>query len=130
MDVTGGWSNLTTKALVVQKYQMDMELVIEMLSATGFIAHGVRDAKEAIKMAKNELYDLIIMDAEPMGMDGIQLAKLIRNESSYKNVALIALAANETKREQERFLTAGFDAYIPTPVNVLEFMKRMERYKK
>ncbi|MCZ7380957.1 MAG: response regulator [Candidatus Methanoperedens sp.] len=121
---------MAAKALVLQKYQLDMELVVEMLKATGFIAHGARDAKEAIKMTKNERYDLIIMDAEPLGMEGIELAKLIRDESSYKNVALIVLTANATRREKEKFITAGFDAYMTTPVSVSEFMKTIEKYNK
>jgi two-component system cell cycle response regulator DivK len=121
---------MATKALVLQKYQLDMELVVEMLKATGFIAHGARDAKEAIKMTKNESYDLIIMDAEPLGMESIELAKLIRNNSSYENVALIVLTANATKREKEKFITAGFDAYMTTPVSVSEFMKTIEKYNK
>jgi len=121
---------MAAKALVLQKYQIGMELVVEILNATGFIAHGARDAKEVIKMTKNESYDLIIMDAEPLGMDGIELANLIRDETSYKNVALIVLTANATRREKEKFIAAGFDAYMTTPVSVSEFMKTIEKYNK
>ncbi len=119
-----------TKALVVQKYPMNVELVIEMLTPMGFIAHGTNEANEVIKLTEKELYDLIIIDTELLGSDCRQLPKIIRSKPSYKDVAIVAITTNEMPREKERFLASGFDDYIPIPINVSEFIKRMERYKK
>ena len=118
-----------TKALVVQKYPMNMELVIEMLTTMGFIAHGTNDANQLIKMIEKEFYDLIIIDTEPLGLDYRQLPKIIRSKPPYKDVAIVAITNNEMPREKERFLASGFDDYIPIPIGVSEFIKRMEKYK-
>jgi len=119
-----------TKAIVVQKYPMNMELVIEMLTTMGFIARGTNDSNELIKMIEKELFDLIIVDTELMGLDCGQLPKIIRNKPSYKDVALVAITNNEMPREKQRILNCGFDDYIPIPIDVSEFIKRMEKYKK
>jgi CheY-like chemotaxis protein len=118
-----------TKALVLQKNPINMELVIEILAALGFIAHGTSDANEVIKMMEKEFYDLIIIDIELFGLDCTQLPKIIRSKPSYNNAAIVAMTTNEMPREKERFLASGYDDYIPIPINVSEFMKRMEKYK-
>lgn len=119
-----------TKVLVVEDNPINMELMLEILNALGFIAHGEKDGKGAIKITEKEIYDLIIMDIELPGMNGIEVKDAIKKSAAYKNVPVIALTAYAMKGDRERFLSAGFDGYIPKPIDVPEFMKKMERYKK
>ncbi len=117
------------KVLVVEDHPLNMELVLEILEAMGFNARGAEDGKQAIGMVEKELYDLIIMDIELPGMNGVEVKDMIKTKPSYKNVPVIALTSYAMKGDRERFIGSGFDDYVPKPIDVPEFMKRIEKYK-
>ncbi len=117
------------KVLVVEDNTLNMELVLEILDAMGFNARGAEDGDKAVIMAEKELYDLIIMDIELPGMNGVEVKDMIKTKPSYKNVPVIALTSYAMKGDRERFIGSGFDDYVPKPIDVPEFMKRMEKYK-
>lgn len=119
-----------TKVLVVEDSPYNMELVLEVLDDMGFMAAGVTNGAEAIKITENEVYDLILMDIELPGMDGISIQKILRNNPKYKNVPIIALTAYAMKGDKERFLAVGFDDYISKPIYIDDFTKRLEKYRK
>lgn len=119
-----------TKVLVVEDNPINMELVLEILNVMGFTAWGAKDGKEAIEMAGTESYDLIIMDIELPGMNGIKIKNIIKSQHGHENAPVIALTAYAMKGDKERFLGEGFDEYIPKPIDLTDFMQRMEKYKK
>lgn len=119
-----------TKVLVVEDNPINMELVIELLSTQGFNAIGVENGEEAIKQTEKEVYDLVLMDIELPGMDGIEVARIIRNRSPYEDVPVIALTAFAMKGDKERLLSSGFDDYISKPIDVPGFLKKLEKYRK
>lgn len=116
------------KVLVVEDDALNTELVLEILNEMGFTAHGAVDGEEAIKKSEKEFYDLIIMDIMLPGMDGIETTRVIKSMPDYKDVPIIALTALAMKGDKERLLNAGFDCYIPKPIDVHDFRKRMEKY--
>ncbi len=118
-----------TKALVVQKNHLNLELVLEILYEQGFNADKAYDGEAAIKKTEKEIYDLILMDVALPDMNGVEVTRIIKNMSCYKDVPVIALTAFAMKGDRERFLDSGFDDYIPKPIDVCEFMKKMETYK-
>lgn len=117
------------KVLVVEDNPLNMELVTELLNAQGFITDGAQDGEEAVRKAENETYNLIIMDIELPGIDGVEATKRIKTKSRNKFVPVIALTAFALKGDRDRFLKSGFDAYLSKPINVPEFMKVIENYK-
>lgn len=119
-----------TKVLVVEDSRFNMELVLDILDNMGFKADGAIDGAEAIKNAENEVYDLVLMDIELPGMDGTAIQKILKKKLKYKNVPIIALTAYAMKGDKERFLAAGFDDYIPKPIDIVDFKKRLEKYRK
>lgn len=119
-----------TKALVVEDDPLNMELVFEMLGAKGFTAEGAMTGEDAINMAEKEVYDLVLTDIGLPGIDGIEVAKIIKSKPGYETIPVIAFTAYATMEDKNRFLSGGFDDYIPKPVDVIGFMKKMEKYKK
>ena len=105
-----------------------MELVFEILLAKGFIVHASIDGEEALRKIEKDVYDLILMDIELPGMDGIETTKIIKAKD--KNMYVIALTSYAMKGDRERFLTAGFDDYISKPLDVSEFLKKLEEHLK
>jgi two-component system cell cycle response regulator DivK len=121
---------IMTKVLVVEDNPLNMELVLEILNGMNFQAHYAVDGKEAVKMAQKETYDLILMDIDLPDMNGVEVARIIRTNPTYMNTPIIALTAYVMKGDRERFLASGFSDYVPKPVDVKEFMKLLDKYKK
>ncbi len=115
--------------LVVEDNPFNMELVTEALSTQGLTVDGAVDGKEAIKKAESQIYDLILMDIALPGMDGIEVTKLVKKKPEYKDVPVVALTAYALKEDRGRFLEAGFDDYVSKPIDMPEFMKRIEKYR-
>ena|SRR3989304_4249479 len=119
-----------TKVLVVEDNPLNMELVLEILRSLGFIVNGAINGEDAVKEVEKEHYDLILMDIELPVMDGISAIKIIKSMPGYNNVPAIALTAFAMKGDRKKFLSGGFDDYIAKPIDVPEFMKKMQHFKK
>ena len=102
-----------------------MELVIEILTSQGFMVHTAIDGEEAIRKIEKDVYDMVLMDIELPGMNGVETTKIIKAKD--KNMCVIALTSYAMKGDKERFLTAGFDDYISKPLEVSDFLKKMEK---
>ncbi len=116
------------KVLVVEDNPLNMELVIEILKSLGFLVKGATDGQEAVNMAELEHYDLILMDIELPLMDGISAIRMIKNKPGSEKVYAIALTAFAMKGDREKFLKAGFNDYVAKPINVPEFMDKMQKF--
>jgi two-component system cell cycle response regulator DivK len=116
------------KVLVVEDNPLNMELVLEILNTNDYTSDKATDGNEAVRKAENKAYDLILMDIELPGMDGVEAAKIIK--SKHKNVPVIALTSYAMKGDRERFLAAGFDDHISKPLDLTEFHKKLEKYRK
>lgn len=117
-----------TKVLVVEDNPLNMELVIEILLARGFMVQEACNGEEAIKKADNEDYDLILMDIELPGLDGVEVTKILKTKN--KNIPVVALTSYAMKGDRERFMRAGFDEYLSKPLDISDFLTRLEKYKK
>jgi CheY-like chemotaxis protein len=117
------------KVMVVEDNPTNMELVVEMLTSCGFAVDTAVNGEDAVTKAENEVFDLIVMDIELPGMDGVDATKLIKSKPGYENTPAIALTAYAMKGDRERFLAEGFNEYISKPVNLDDFMKILKEYK-
>ncbi len=79
-----------TKVLVVEDNPLNMELVVEILTSRGFAVHEAIDGEEAMKKIEKEDYDLILMDIELPGLDGVEVTKMIKKRY-VKTQALISI---------------------------------------
>ncbi len=120
--------NGMTKVLVVEDNPLNMELVVEILNTRGFIVHEAIDGEEAMKKIEKEDYDLILMDIELPGLDGVEVTKIIKKR--YVKTPVVALTSYAMKGDRERFLAAGFDEYLSKPLDISDFLKRLEKYHK
>ncbi len=119
-----------TKVLVVEDTPLNMELILEILDGQGFIVESAEDGEKAIKMAEKQVYDMILMDIELPGIDGIEVTRIIKSKPPYKDVPVIALTAYAMKGDKERLLGKGFHDYISKPIDVPDLIKRLEKYRK
>ena len=114
------------KALVVEDTPLNMELVLEILTSLGMDVDIANDGEEAVRKTEKEIYDIIFMDIALPGIDGAQATGIIKNRPGYKNVPVIALTAFAMKGDKEKFIAGGFDDYIAKPIDVTNFIKKVE----
>ena len=113
------------KVLVVEDNPINMELVMEILTVNGISAGEAVNGEEAIEMVEKETYDFVLMDIELPGMDGVDATKIIK--SRHKNLPILALTSYAMKGDRERFLAAGFDDYISKPIDVNNFIEKINK---
>lgn len=130
MSIAGCLAKEGYKVLVVEDNPLDMELVLEVMDSMGITALGAVDGNEAVRMAGKETYDLIIMNIELPDIDGVETARIIRSRPEYKDTPIIALTAFAMKGDRELFLASGFNDYVAKPIEIKEFMKVLEKYRK
>ncbi len=118
------------KVLLVEDNPLNMELILEILRSQGFTVETADDGEKGIKKAESAAYDLILMDIALPGMDGVEATKMIKNRPEYRNVPVVALTAFAMAGDKERLLKAGFDEYISKPLDVHDFIERMQKYRK
>ncbi len=119
-----------TTILVVEDEPLNLELLTEILNSMGIMSEVAENGENAIKSAGNKVYDLILMDIGLPGIDGIEAMRIIRNDPRYKEVPIIAITSYAMKGDKERLLAAGFDDYIPKPVDITVFMEKLNKYRK
>ncbi len=81
--------------------------------------------EEAIAKASDKDYDIILMDIQLPGMDGVQSMKQIR-KNSQNHTPMIALTAFAMKGDEERYLMEGFDAYVSKPIELKILLNKIQ----
>jgi PAS domain S-box-containing protein len=112
------------KVLVVDDVATNLDVARGLMLPYGLTIDCVLSGPEAIeKIRKEEVkYDVVFMDHMMPGMDGIEATRIIRNEigNEYaKTVPIIALTANALAGNEEIFLSAGFNAFIAKPIDIM-----------
>ncbi|MEW6680480.1 MAG: response regulator [bacterium] len=109
------------KILLVDDEPFNMELAKDLLEVAGFMVCEATNANEAIEQAKQAKFDLILMDVQLPGMDGLTATKIIKDDSMNRDTPIVALTAYAMKGDKERIESGGCDGYITKPINTKEF---------
>jgi two-component system cell cycle response regulator DivK len=107
--------------LIVEDNPRNLKLVRDLLDYAGYRTLGVSNAEDGIELARSRRPDLVLMDVQLPGMDGVEALARLRADPDAGEIPIVALTAFAMKDDRERFLAAGFDAYIEKPLNVREF---------
>jgi two-component system, cell cycle response regulator DivK len=114
--------------LVVEDNEKNMKLFRDVLRAKGYRTLEATTGEQALALATEHAPDLILMDIQLPGVDGVTALGRLRENDATAGTPVIALTAQAMQGDRERFLGAGFDGYISKPVNVLEFVETVKRY--
>lgn len=113
------------RILICEDTPANMMLVLTLLESVGHTTFQADRALPGIEIALHEPLDLILMDVQMPGMDGIEATRILRADPRTQNVPILALTALAMKGDRERLLAAGFDGYIEKPIDYLEFLERV-----
>jgi two-component system cell cycle response regulator DivK len=110
------------KVLVVEDNPANMKLVTFLLQSAGHAVLSATDAEVGLTMARGEQPDLILMDIQLPGMDGLEATLLLKRDDATSAIPVIALTALAMKGDEERIRAAGCDGYIAKPMRYQEFL--------
>ena len=113
----------TTKVLVIEDNAMNMELAIDLLRIQGHDVLAARSAEEVMRILQDVTPDLILMDIQLPGMNGLDLTRRLKENRRTRGIPIIATTAYAMTGDHERALKAGCSGYIPKPINIEQFSR-------
>ncbi len=118
------------KVLLAEDNTVNQKVALHHLRRLGCEADVAQDGDEAVRMAKETLYDLILMDVQMPHMDGLQATAAIRAlaHEQHRAVPIVALTAHAFAEDRARCLEAGMDDYLSKPLRPHDLGRLIERY--
>ncbi|MDQ2944152.1 MAG: response regulator [Candidatus Dormibacteraeota bacterium] len=108
--------------LIVEDNAANMKLAKFLLQSAGHSVLSATDAEAGLTLAREEQPDLILMDVQLPGMDGLEATALLKRDDATRAIPVIALTALAMKGDEERIRAAGCDGYIAKPLAYREFL--------
>jgi two-component system cell cycle response regulator DivK len=110
------------KVLLVEDNPANMTLAVFLLQSADHVVISAVDAEAGLTLAREQQPDLILMDIQLPGMDGLQATSILKGDDATRNIPVIALTALAMKGDEERIRAAGCDGYIAKPLDYKNFL--------
>jgi two-component system cell cycle response regulator DivK len=111
-----------SKVLIVEDNPANLTLAIFLLESSGHVVIAATDAEAGLTLARQEQPDLILMDIQLPGMDGLEATTLLKRDDATRAIPVIALTALAMKGDEERIRAAGCDGYVAKPLAYKDFL--------
>lgn len=108
--------------LIVEDNPANMKLAVFVLKQAGYSVLSAVDAELGLALAREQHPDLIMMDIQLPGMDGLAATALLKQDEATRKIPVIALTALAMKGDEARIREAGCDAYIAKPIRYQEVL--------
>ncbi len=108
--------------LIVEDNAANMRLAVFLLRSAGHAVLSATDAEAGLALARQEQPNLILMDIQLPGMDGLEATTLLKQADRTKAIPVIALTALVMQGDEERIRAAGCDGYIAKPMRYQQFL--------
>jgi CheY-like chemotaxis protein len=116
------------KILIVEDNDNNRTLFRDILMFQGYEVLVASDGQEGLTVASQHMPDLILMDIQMPGMDGMTAARCLKAAPETSKLKIIALTSFAMQGDREKFIAAGFDGYISKPVNTRELPLLVKRW--
>ena len=113
--------------LIVEDNDKNLKLVRDVLQVKGYQTLEAGTAEDGIKAATASKPDLILMDIQLPGMNGIDALKVLRADPATAAIPVIAVTASVMQQDRNQITQAGFDGYIGKPLNLKEFLEAVRK---
>ena len=114
--------------LVVEDNEKNMKLARDVLRFHGFRVLEATDGETAVALSAEHFPQLILMDIQLPGIDGIAALQRIRGDPRTAKIRTVALTASVMAGDRERFDRAGFDGFIAKPIDVTKFPQQVREH--
>lgn len=117
------------QVLLAEDNQINQEVEVAMLESAGCEVTIVNDGELALQALKNKHFDLVLMDCQMPGMDGLEATRQVRQrQSEYAHIPIIAITANVQKHAREECQKAGMNDYLSKPFTQAEIREIIARW--
>ncbi len=110
------------KILIIEDNLLNLELATDLLEANGFVASSAQTAEEGLRMARELLPDLVLMDVNLPGMDGLSATKILKANPATRHLTVVGLTAYAMKGDEAAARNAGCDGYLTKPIDTRTFI--------
>ncbi|HKJ86420.1 MAG TPA: response regulator [Spirochaetia bacterium] len=111
--------------LVVEDNQVNRMVARQMLKRGNVVAEEADGARRALEILRERRFDLVLMDVQMPGMDGLEATRAIRNGDAgdqNRGVPIVAITAYASSDDEQACYEAGMDAYLSKPLNMQKFL--------
>jgi CheY-like chemotaxis protein len=116
------------RILLAEDTPANQKLIVSLLTKRGHVVEIAHNGREAVDLARQKRFDLVLMDVQMPIMDGFQATAAIRSmaEPAKAELPIVAMTAHAMRGDRERCLAAGMDAYVAKPVDSRKFIELVE----
>ena len=113
--------------LIVEDNDKNLKLVRDVLQVKGYATIEAMNAEDGLVLARERKPDLILMDIQLPGMNGIEALGVLRADPATAAIPVAAVTASVMAHDRNKITEAGFDAYVGKPINLKEFLDTVRR---
>ncbi len=114
--------------LIVEDNEANLHLMKEVLKPLGFAILVANDGEEGVRLARENVPDLIVMDIQLPVMDGLTATRLIKSTPETCKIPIIAVTAHALLRDRENARKAGCNDYVTKPLNTRLFREKVRAF--
>jgi CheY-like chemotaxis protein len=114
--------------LVIEDNELNIKLVRTLLQMQEYCVLEAADAETGIQLVEDHKPDLILMDIQLPGLDGLSATRLIKRDSSLKHIPILALTSYAMQRDEEKALAAGCAGHIAKPIDTRRFLETVSHF--
>ena len=119
---------MTHVILVVEDNERNLKLLRDVLEYAGYDVRVARTGEDGVTLAVKEPPDLVLMDLQLPGIDGMEALRRLRESPRTADVPVVAVTAQAMKQDRERALAAGFNGYVEKPISVRAFTDQVRGF--
>lgn len=116
------------RILIVEDNDHNRSMFSDILVFHGYQVSLATDGQEGVLMARELMPDLILMDIQMPGMDGLTAGCILKEDPATSGLKIIALTSFAMRGDQEKFLAAGFDGYLSKPISTRELPVMVKKW--
>ena len=111
--------------LLVEDNPVNRRLAVFLLRSQGYEVREAATAQEAFEMLNAEIPDLIVMDIQLPGMDGLETTRKLKEQPATADIPVIAVTSYAMKGDREKALAAGCAGYVTKPIDKNTFIQEV-----
>ena len=119
---------MSTRVLIIEDNPDNLELMSYLLNTFGHTTLKATDGEAGLAAAREHNPDLILCDIQLPKMDGYAISRALSQDPKFRRIPRVAVTALAMVGDREKVLAAGFDGYIPKPIDPENFVKQVEKF--
>ena len=114
--------------LVIEDNELNMKLVRSLLKIGNYEILEAEDAETGMELMRKHRPDLVLMDVQLPGMNGLRATRIIKEDPAIKNIPVVALTSYAMQGDEEKASEVGCTGYITKPIDTKTFLNSLKQY--